>query len=100
MGIPIGKLSLYVAGAGFHPCGTLPITLDLGTNRTELRDAPHYLGMRHPRVDEERYLRLVDEFTAAIFDKWVRACACCCSCRGRCSLPLLDLTHLLRSLEC
>lgn len=32
MGIPIGKLSLYVAAAGFHPARTLPVLLDTGTN--------------------------------------------------------------------
>lgn len=30
LGIPIGKLQLYVAGAGFNPENTLPVVLDTG----------------------------------------------------------------------
>ena len=74
MGIPIGKLSLYVVGAGFHPQGTMPVTLDFGTNNAEYLADPLYLGQAHPRTtDEAAYTALTDEFMAAVTTKWPRA---------------------------
>jgi malate dehydrogenase (oxaloacetate-decarboxylating) len=66
MGIPIGKLSLYVGGAGIHPSACLPITLDVGTdNEDHLRD-PLYLGVRRARLRGEPYFALVDRFVSAV----------------------------------
>lgn len=48
LGISIGKVSLYVAGAGFHPEHSLPVVLDLGTNNQALADDRFYLGEKVP----------------------------------------------------
>jgi malate dehydrogenase (oxaloacetate-decarboxylating)(NADP+) len=43
MAISVGKISLYVAGAGFDPMRTMSVCLDLGTNNAALRENEFYL---------------------------------------------------------
>lgn len=73
MGIPIGKLALYVAGGGIFPCKTLPILLDTGTNNEELLDDPLYLGLNQRRIPDDEYYEIVDEFVNAVQDRWPKA---------------------------
>ncbi|KAI7877380.1 hypothetical protein K492DRAFT_150701 [Lichtheimia hyalospora FSU 10163] len=68
MGIPIGKLQLYVAGAGIDPRRTLPILLDLGTNNEALRNDEFYLGQREPRPNDNEFYSTVDTVLKALKD--------------------------------
>ena len=43
MGIPVGKIQLYVGVGGFHPEHSLPAQLDVGTNNEELQKDKFYL---------------------------------------------------------
>jgi malate dehydrogenase (oxaloacetate-decarboxylating)(NADP+) len=73
MGIPVGKLSLYVAAGGVDPRRTLPVMLDCGTDNEELRNDPTYLGMSHPRLTGDEYYSLVHEFIMSAFERWPNA---------------------------
>jgi malate dehydrogenase (oxaloacetate-decarboxylating) len=66
MGIPVGKVSLYVAAAGVHPCVCLPICLDVGTQNQALLDDPLYLGCKHPRLRGAAYEALVETFVLGV----------------------------------
>ncbi|KAJ3327049.1 hypothetical protein HDU76_012403 [Blyttiomyces sp. JEL0837] len=70
MGIPVGKLSLYVAAGGINPSRTLPITLDLGTNTPEHLNDVFYLGTRTRRPDEATFFAFLDAVMAALHRKW------------------------------
>lgn len=66
MGIPIGKLSLYISGAGIHPSNCLPVTLDVGTNNKELLNDPLYLGLRQERLRGNKYFQFMDQFVEGV----------------------------------
>jgi malate dehydrogenase (oxaloacetate-decarboxylating) len=66
MAIPVGKLALYSAVAGIHPTRTLPVSLDVGTDRADLLSDPYYLGYRAARLHGEAYDDVVQAFVEGV----------------------------------
>jgi malate dehydrogenase (oxaloacetate-decarboxylating)(NADP+) len=70
MGIPIGKLSLYVGCGGVDPREVLPLTVDLGTNNEKLRKSEMYVGSRQPKQAQAEEQGFLDEIMAALAETW------------------------------
>lgn len=72
MNIPIGKLALYVLGAGVKPWETIPICLDVGTNNIDDLEDPYYLGYKAGRLQGQEYIDFIDKFISALQKKFPR----------------------------
>jgi malate dehydrogenase (oxaloacetate-decarboxylating) len=64
--IAVGKLAVYTAAGGIDPDRTLPVMLDVGTDRQSLLDDPQYIGNRHQRAGTAEYDRFLDGFVEAV----------------------------------
>jgi malate dehydrogenase (oxaloacetate-decarboxylating) len=64
--IAVGKLAVYTAAGGIDPARTIPVMLDVGTDRQSLLEDPLYIGNRHPRVAAAEYDAFLDEFVRAV----------------------------------
>ena len=73
LAIPIGKMALYTVAGGVSPFHTMPVALDVGTDRLDLINDPNYLGVRQKRLTGDEYYRFIDRFTEAVWAEWPQA---------------------------
>jgi malate dehydrogenase (oxaloacetate-decarboxylating) len=64
--VSIGKLAIYTAAGGIDPTRTIPVMLDVGTNRESLLSDPMYVGNRHPRIRGGRYDAFIDAYVRLV----------------------------------
>ena len=73
IGIAIGKLALYTVGGGLSPFQSVPVGLDVGTDRADLLADARYLGVPHARLKGDAYFAFMDTFVNAVRARWPRA---------------------------
>jgi malate dehydrogenase (oxaloacetate-decarboxylating) len=73
LAISIGKLALYTAAGGVSPYRSLPIGLDVGTDRADLLASASYLGVHQKRLRGADYLAFMDKFVDAVRLRWPNA---------------------------
>jgi malate dehydrogenase (oxaloacetate-decarboxylating) len=71
--IAIGKLAIYTAAGGIDPARVIPVMIDVGTDRENLRNDPMYPGNRHARVRGRRYDRFIDAYIRTASKMFPRA---------------------------
>jgi malate dehydrogenase (oxaloacetate-decarboxylating) len=64
---------VYTAAGGIDPNRTLPVMLDVGTDRQSLLEDPLYIGNRHKRVPADVYDSFLDSFVGAVRKLFPRA---------------------------
>jgi malate dehydrogenase (oxaloacetate-decarboxylating) len=70
LAIPIGKMALYTVAGGVSPFHTMPVALDVGTERMDLINDANYLGVRQKRLRGDDYYRFLDRFVDAVWSRW------------------------------
>ncbi len=72
LAIAIGKLALYTVAGGVSPYRSLPVGVDVGTDRDDLLSNPAYLGLRQKRARGAEYFAVMDQVVDAIRARWPR----------------------------
>jgi malate dehydrogenase (oxaloacetate-decarboxylating) len=70
--IAISKLAIYTAAGGIDPARVIPVMIDVGTDRENLRGDPAYPGNQHARIRGKRYDAFIDAYirtAARLFPK-------------------------------